>query len=69
MLNQDSDSSAGELALRRGVSAARAGLHSAAAASFERAAEYLPDDPNVWLWLAWSANSPDNTLRCLERVL
>ena len=66
---QDSDSAAGELALRRGVSAARAGLHSAAAASFERAAEYLPDDPNVWLWLAWSANSPDNTLRCLERVL
>ncbi len=69
MLTQDSDSSAGELALRRGVSAARAGLHSVAAASFERAAENLPDDPNVWLWLAWVANSPDNTLRCLERVL
>ncbi len=69
MLTQDSDSSAGELALRRGVSAARAGLHSVAAASFERAAENLPDDPNVWLWLAWAANSPDNTLRCLERVL
>ena len=69
MLTQESDSSAGELALRRGVSAARAGLHSVAAASFERAAEDLPDDPNVWLWLAWTANSPDNTLRCLERVL
>ena len=69
MLTHDSDSSAGELALRRGVSAARAGLHSVAAASFERAAENLPDDPNVWLWLAWAANSPDNTLRCLERVL
>ncbi len=69
MLTQDNDSSAGELALRRGMSAARAGLHSVAAASFERAAEYLPDDPSVWLWLAWTANSPDNTLRCLERVL
>ena len=69
MLTQDTDSSAGELALRRGISAARAGLHSVAAASFESAAENLPDDPNVWLWLAWAANSPDNTLRCLERVL
>lgn len=69
MLTQDLDSSAGELAMRRGVNAARAGLQSVAAASFERAAEILPDDPNVWLWLAWAANSPDNTRRCLERVL
>jgi twitching motility two-component system response regulator PilG len=69
MRTHDSENSAGELALRRGVSAARAGLHSVAAANFERAAENMPDDPNVWLWLAWTANSPDNTLRCLERVL
>ncbi len=69
MMTQDMDSSAGELALRRGVNAARAGLQSVAAASFERAAENLPDDPNVWLWLAWAANSPDNTRRCLERVV
>lgn len=69
MLTHDSDSSASEAALRRGVAAARAGLRSVAAAQFERAAENLPDDPNVWLWLAWVANSPDNTIRCLERVL
>lgn len=69
MLTHDSDSSASETALRRGVAAARAGLRSVAAAQFERAAESLPDDPNVWLWLAWVANSPDNTIRCLERVL
>ncbi len=69
MLTHDSDSSASETALRRGVAAARAGLRSVAAAQFERAAENLPDDLNVWLWLAWVANSPDNTARCLERVL
>ncbi len=69
MLTQDSDSSVGELALRRGVSAARAGLRSVAASQFERAAEDSPDNLNVWLWLAWVANSPDNTIRCLERVL
>lgn len=69
MLTHDSDSSASETALRRGIAAARAGLRSVAAAQFERAAENLPDDPNVWLWLAWVANSPDNTIRCLERVL
>lgn len=69
MLTHDSDSSASEATLRRGVAAARAGLRSVAAAQFERAAENLPDDPNVWLWLAWVANSPDNTIRCLERVL
>ena len=69
MLTHDSDSSASETALRRGIAAARAGLRSVAAAQFERAAESLPDDSNVWLWLAWVANSPDNTIRCLERVL
>ncbi len=69
MLTHDSDSAAFEAMLHRGVSAARAGLRSVAASQLERAAEDLPDDPNVWLWLAWVANSPDNTIRCLERVL
>ena len=69
MQTHDSDSSASDAALRRGISAARAGLRSVAAAQFERAAEQSPDDPNVWLWLAWVANSPDNTTRCLDRVL
>lgn len=69
MRTQDSDCSTGDAALRRGISAARAGLRSVAAAQFERAAESVPDDPNVWLWLAWVSNSPDNMIRCLERVL
>jgi len=58
-----------EQAFARGVMAARAGLVSAASVHLERAAERFPDDPNVWLWLAWVANSPDNAIRCLRRVL
>ena len=69
MQTQDNELSAGEAALRRGIAAARAGLRSVAAAQFERAAEAAPDDANVWLWLAWVGNSPDNTIRCLDRVL
>lgn len=69
MQSHDNEPSTGVLALRRGVSAARAGLRTLAAIQFERAAESSPDDPNVWLWLAWVANSPDNAIRCLERVL
>ena len=69
MMTHDDDLTAGALALHRGVMAARAGFNSVASAHFERAVELAPDDPNVWLWLAWMANSPDNTLRCLRRVL
>ena len=69
MQTQDIDLPAGDAALHRGISAARAGLRSVAAAQFERAAEAAPDDANVWLWLAWIGNSPDNTIRCLEQVL
>ena len=69
MQTQDNELSAGEAALRRGIAAARAGLRSVAAAQFERAAEAAPDDANVWFWLAWVGNSPDNTIRCLDRVL
>ena len=69
MQTQDKELPAGEAALRRGIAAARAGLRSVAAAQFERAAEAAPDDANVWLWLAWVGNSPDNTIRCLDRVL
>ena len=65
----DIDPAAGELALQRGVEAARAGLCGVAATHLERAAELSPENPDVWLWLAWTANSPDNSIRCLERVL
>lgn len=69
MRTDDCDLTMGETELRRGMLAARAGLRTVAAAQLERAAASLPDDPEVWLWLAWVANSPDNTIRCLERVL
>lgn len=60
---------AGELALQQGVIAARAGYKNLASVQLERAAELLPDNADVWLWLAWSANSPDTTRRCLLQVL
>ncbi len=69
MQTQDIDLPAVDATLHRGISAARAGLRSVAAAQFERAAEAAPDDANVWLWLAWVGSSPDNTIRCLEQVL
>ena len=69
MRTHDSDFSMGETELSRGILASRAGLRTVAVAQLERAAASLPDDPNVWLWLAWVANSPDNSIRCLERVL
>ena len=56
-------------ALQRGITTARAGLVSAAASAFERAAELAPDSPEVWNWLAWTANSPDNALHCLRRAI
>ncbi len=69
MRTHDSEFSMGETELCRGILASRAGLRSVAMSHLERAAVSLPDDPNVWLWLAWVANSPDNSIRCLERVL
>ena len=69
MRTHDSDLLMGETELSRGILASRAGLRTVAVAQLERAAASLPDDPNVWLWLAWVANSPDNSIRCLERVL
>lgn len=58
-----------ELALSRGSAAARAGFLSVATKHFEQAAELAPDNPHVWRWLAWVANSPENSIRCLERLL
>ena len=69
MMKHNCNSSAGELALQQGMTAARAGFTSLAIAQLERAAELLPDNATVWLWLAWLANSPHNTRRCLHQVL
>ncbi len=69
MMKYDSNSSAGELALQQGITAAQAGFNSLAVAQLERAADLSPDNAKVWLWLAWLANSPDSTRRCLNRVI
>ena len=69
MKKYDSNSSAGELALQQGITAAQAGFNSLAVAQLERAADLSPDNAKVWLWLAWLANSPDSTRRCLNRVI
>lgn len=65
----ENDSAAGDVALRHAVAAVRAGMSNLAASQLERAAELNPDNPDVWLWLAWSADSPDNMIRRLERAL
>lgn len=69
MMKNKLNSQAGEFALQQGIAAARAGYKSLASVQLERAAELLPDNAEVWLWLAWLANSPDNTRQCLQQVL
>ena len=69
MMMNKLNSPAGELALQQGMTAARAGYKNLASVQLERAAELLPDNADVWLWLAWLANSPDTTRRCLQQVL
>ena len=69
MMKSKLNSQAGELALQQGMTAARAGYKNLASVQLERAAELMPDNADVWLWLAWLANSPDNTRRCLQQVL
>ena len=69
MMTQDCSLSAGKLVLQQGMTAARAGFKSLATVQLERAAELLLDNPTAWLWLAWLANSPDNSRHCLQRVL
>lgn len=69
MMTYECNSSAGELALQQGITATQAGFNSLALAQLERAAELCPNNAKVWLWLAWQANSPDSTRRCLNRVL
>ncbi len=68
-MTQDQVAQQAAAALQRGITTARAGLVSAAASAFERAAELAPDSPEVWHWLAWTANSPDNAFRCLRRAI
>jgi twitching motility two-component system response regulator PilG len=55
--------------LRAVVNAALAGDPVLARMHLQRAASELPDDPAVWLWMSWLADSPLVMARCLEMVL
>lgn len=52
--------------IRQAVAAAKAGNPSLAKIQLQKAAEETPDDPVVWLWLGWLADSPANAVKCLE---
>lgn len=55
--------------LRAVVNAARAGDPVLARMHLQRAASEQPDDPAVWLWMSWLADSPLVMAQCLEMVL
>lgn len=52
--------------ISRAVAAAKAGNQSVAKIQLQKAAEAEPDDPAVWLWLGWLADSPASAAQCLE---
>jgi twitching motility two-component system response regulator PilG len=54
--------------IRHAVDAARAGNPALARVHLQKAAETAPDDPTVWLWLSWLADSPVSMIQCLELV-
>mgnify|MGYP000465835724 CR=1 FL=1 len=54
--------------LRHAIDAARAGNPEVARVHLQKAAEIVPDDPAVWLWLSWLSDSPVSMIQCLELV-
>ncbi len=52
--------------IRHAVAAAKAGNPSVAKIQLQKAAEEEPDNPAVWLWMGWLADSPANAAHCLE---
>ena len=53
--------------IRHAVDAARAGNPALARIHLQKVAETAPDDPTVWLWLSWLADSPVSMIQCLRR--
>ena len=52
--------------IRHAVAAAKAGNPSVAKIQLQKAAEADPDNPAIWLWMGWLADSPANAAHCLE---
>ena len=57
------------LALREGISAARAGNTDVARELLLRAAEIQPHNEQAWFWLAYIADNPKDRLSYLRRIL
>jgi tetratricopeptide (TPR) repeat protein len=58
----------GEIALRRGLEAARAGSHDEACALYREAARLLPGSALPWLYLGTDASDYTTALQALERA-
>lgn len=52
--------------IQRAVAAAKAGNPSVAKIQLQKAAEEAPEDPAIWLWMGWLADSPASASQCLE---
>ena len=55
--------------LQHAVMAAKAGNPSLARVHLHKAAEEAPDNPAVWLWMGWLAESPISMIQCLETAM
>jgi twitching motility two-component system response regulator PilG len=55
--------------LRHAIDAAKAGNPALAKIHLQKAAEAAPDDPAVWLWMAWLSDSPLSMIQCLDNVV
>src|SRR5262245_16374339 len=55
--------------LEQGIAIAQDGPRALAQLYLRRAAEATPRDSNVWLWMAWVADSPAAMAHCLEHLL
>jgi len=54
--------------LHHAAAAAKSGNPDLARIHLQKAAASDPDDPSVWLWMSWLADSPLCMIQCLEMV-
>ncbi|MFT5322626.1 MAG: twitching motility two-component system response regulator PilG [Planctomycetaceae bacterium] len=52
--------------IQHAIAAAKAGNPSVAKIQLQKAAEEAPEDPAIWLWMGWLADSPASAAQCLE---
>ena len=57
-----------ESAIEEGIQAAKASNRTMARLQFEQVTELVPDCADGWLWLAWTCDSPSQTVDCLQRA-